>query len=262
MFTDIQLREAFHLYFLERLLKLADPDLYVLKGGVNLRFFFNSPRYSEDMDLDVLGGSVATLKKNGYKILEDAAFQRSLKFVDIDGIEVNDPARAKHTQTTQRFRCTLVRSSRQRLPTKVEFSRRAEAFEENEAGDESILETLDPRVAQPYRKLAYACRHYTGTAAVAQKIEALNGRAATQARDVFDLDVLIRGGHLVSTAQSNALAGAPLAGAMDALMSLDWQDYDGQVVAFLDDDSRESSGTRGAWEAMQLRVLEALQAHA
>lgn len=38
--------------------------------------FFQSPRYSEDMDLDVLSGSVATLKKNGYKILESDAFKR------------------------------------------------------------------------------------------------------------------------------------------------------------------------------------------
>ena len=46
--------EAFHLLFLERLLKLADPKLFVLKGGVNLRFFYGDPRYSEDMDLHVL----------------------------------------------------------------------------------------------------------------------------------------------------------------------------------------------------------------
>ncbi len=262
MFSDTQLREAFHLYFLDRLLKLSGPDLYVLKGGVNLRFFFNSPRYSEDMDLDVLAGSVETLKKNGYKILEDAAFQRSLRFVGIDAIHLNDPAKAKHTQTTQRFRCTLLRSSGQRLPTKVEFSRRAGGSEEEAPGEESVHETLNPLVTQPYRKLAYACRHYTGRAAVVQKVGALDGRAATQARDVFDLNVLIQGGHFAAAAQANALAGAPLAGAMDALMSLDWQDYEGQVVAFLDDDSRKSLGNRAAWEAMQLRVLEALQTHA
>lgn len=62
-YTPRQQREIFHLLFLERLLKIADPGLFVLKGGANLRYFFNSPRYSEDMDLDVLGGSVATLKK-------------------------------------------------------------------------------------------------------------------------------------------------------------------------------------------------------
>ena len=72
MLSDTQIREVFHFCFLERLLKLSDPSIYILKGGVNLRFFFNSPRYSEDMDIDVLAGSVATLKKNGYKILQDA----------------------------------------------------------------------------------------------------------------------------------------------------------------------------------------------
>ena len=64
-YSHWQQREIFHLLFLEQLLKLSDPNLFVLKGGLNLRFFFNSPRYSEDMDLDVLGGSVATLRKNG-----------------------------------------------------------------------------------------------------------------------------------------------------------------------------------------------------
>ncbi|MEX0902291.1 MAG: nucleotidyl transferase AbiEii/AbiGii toxin family protein [Pseudohongiellaceae bacterium] len=60
MFTDTQRREIFHFCFLDRLLRQSDSDLYVLKGGVNLRFFFNSPRYSEDMDLDATGGSIDT----------------------------------------------------------------------------------------------------------------------------------------------------------------------------------------------------------
>ncbi len=77
MYTHRELREAFHFCFLERLLKVADASLFVLKGGVNLRFFFRSPRYSEDMDIDVVAGSVSTLKKNGYKVLEDAALRRT-----------------------------------------------------------------------------------------------------------------------------------------------------------------------------------------
>jgi len=108
MKADIQLREIFHFCFLERLLKISDPKLYVLKGGVNLRFFFHSPRYSEDMDLDVLAGNVSTLKKNGYKILENLAFKRNLRTYGIDDIKVNDPAKAKQTETTQRFRVRLV----------------------------------------------------------------------------------------------------------------------------------------------------------
>ena len=58
MYSDRQKQEIFHFLFLERLLKISDPKLYVIKGGVNLRFFFHSPRYSEDLDIDVLGGAV------------------------------------------------------------------------------------------------------------------------------------------------------------------------------------------------------------
>lgn len=74
MFSDTQIREVFHFYFLDRLLKLTDPGLYILKGGVNLRFFFKSPRYSEDMDIDVLSGSVQTLKKTATRFLTMARF--------------------------------------------------------------------------------------------------------------------------------------------------------------------------------------------
>ena len=60
------------------------------------------------MDLDVVAGSVATLKKNGYKVLEDAALRRILRTYGIADVEVNDPDKAKHTETTQRFRVQLV----------------------------------------------------------------------------------------------------------------------------------------------------------
>lgn len=257
MLSDTQIREVFHFCFLQRLLRVSDPGLYVLKGGVNLRFFFLSPRYSEDMDLDVLAGSVATLRKNGYKILEDAAFRRSLRIFGIDGIEVNDPSKAKHTETTQRFRCSLITEAGQRLPTKVECSRRAE--DPNAAAP---LETIDTEIARQYRKLAYRCRHYSGSAAVVQKIGALAGRALTQARDVFDLSILLKGGHLDVALREGALAGAPVKEAIESLMSLRWEDYEGQVVEFLDPGSREEYGTQAAWNDLQTGVLEALEDHA
>jgi predicted nucleotidyltransferase component of viral defense system len=257
MFTDTQLREAFHFCFLHRLLQVSDIDLYVLKGGINLRFFFGSPRFSEDMDLDVVAGSVATLKKNGYKILEDASFLRSLRVFDIDAIDVNDPAKAKHTETTQRFGCSLVRRSGVRLPTRVEFSRRSD-----DPGDNAISELLDAAIARPYRKLAYRCRHYKGGAALVQKIRALAGRAVTQARDVFDLGILIRGGHFDAAVKEGALKGAPVQRAIDCLLALHWPDYDGQVVEYLDADSRKEFANRKAWVALQNGVFEALQAHA
>ena len=88
-FSETAVREAFHLLFLERLFASSDPSLYVLKGGANLRFFFGSPRYSEDVDLDVVAGSVETLKKNGFKILEDKAFARTMQAFGVTRVELN-----------------------------------------------------------------------------------------------------------------------------------------------------------------------------
>jgi len=257
MLSDTQIREAFHFHFLDRLLKLSDPGLYILKGGVNLRFFFSSPRYSEDMDIDVLAGSVATLKKNGYKILNDRAFRRNLCSFDIADIEINDPAKAKQTDTTQRFRFGLVTSAGNRLPTKVEFSRR------NDSQDgESEVAQIDAEIARRYRKLAYRCPHYTGAAAVVQKLRALAGRPVTQARDVFDLAILIQGGHCPSQPKSKLLSNKEYAEALDCLMSLGWEDYEGHVVEFLDEGSREEFGDKSAWERLQNQVLNELEANA
>lgn len=257
MFTDTQLREVFHFCFLDRLLKLSDPGLYILKGGVNLRFFFKSPRYSEDMDIDVLAGSVQTLKKNGYKILNDGAFKRSLRSFDIADVEVNDPAKAKQTETTQRFRVGLITSAGHRLPTQVEFSRR------NQSSDgESEAALVDAEIARTYRKLGYRCPHYTGGAAVIQKLRALAARPVTQARDVFDLAILFRGGHSPPAPWSKLLADGVYAKAIDCLTALTWEDYEGQVVEFLDKESRADYGDKQAWEILQDQVFNQVEANA
>lgn len=257
MFSDTQIREVFHFSFLDRLLKLSDPGLYILKGGVNLRFFFNSPRYSEDMDIDVLAGNVETLKKNGYKILQDGAFRRNLRSFDIADIEINDPIKAKQTDTTQRFRFALITPAGNRLPTKIEFSRR------NEGGDGDFeSELIDAEIARTYRKLAYRCPHYTGDSAVVQKIRALAGRAVTQARDVFDLAILFRGGYGAPAQWSRLLSKDEVTQATECLMALTWQNYDGQVVEFLHTGSRDEYGNRSAWDTLQNLVLSQLTADA
>ena len=257
MLTDTQIREVFHFHFLERLLRLSDPSIYILKGGVNLRFFFNSPRYSEDMDIDVLAGSVATLKKNGYKILQDAAFKRSLRLFDIEDIEINDPNKAKQTTTTQRFRFALITPAGHRLPTKVEFSRRKQ-----DMVDDAPMELIDPEIARQYLKLSYRCRHYPGEVAVVQKIKALAGRTVTQTRDVFDLAILFTGGYALPKMKAPLIPKQQLTQAIDCLMGLTWEDYQGQVVEFLNTESRAEYGSESAWETLQALVLDTLGAHA
>ncbi|HJR71358.1 MAG TPA: nucleotidyl transferase AbiEii/AbiGii toxin family protein [Gammaproteobacteria bacterium] len=255
MYTSRELREVFHFCFLERLLKVADANLFVLKGGVNLRFYFRSPRYSEDMDVDVVAGSVATIKKNGYKVLEDAALRRTLRTYGIADVQVNDPDKAKHTDTTQRFRVQLVTVSGERLPSKVEFSRRVSAV----AGGREVA-LVDTEIARRYQRLAFRCQHYDGATAAAQKVLALAGRPVTQARDVFDLDLLQRGGHTRNLTLRTLVSAEKCAAAAANLRALTYDDFAGQVLEFVDDEERREFGGTAAWRAMVEHVEELVRA--
>jgi len=252
MYNETQLREVFHFCFLERLLKLTEPGLYALKGGVNLRFYFNSPRYSEDMDLDVFAGRVDTLKKNGYKLLNDAGFKRSLRIYGIEDLELNDPAKAKHTDVTQRFRLGLVTSAGQHLPTKVEFSRR------QKSKPALVTDLIDPELARLYRKLSFRAQHYPGDVAAIQKFKALYGRKVTQARDVFDIGILYAGGHVNADLIMTSLTKAQKVKATDCVMSLSYAEFEGQVVEFLLPEIQQDYRSLLSWKRVQDTVLSLL----
>ena len=67
--NPVQLREIFHLVFLRALVRSVPLSTFALKGGVNLRFFFGSIRYSEDMNIDVSGLVVNALSEKVIKYL-------------------------------------------------------------------------------------------------------------------------------------------------------------------------------------------------
>ncbi|MBI4028057.1 MAG: nucleotidyl transferase AbiEii/AbiGii toxin family protein [Verrucomicrobia bacterium] len=61
--------ERFHLLFLRLLAQQLPGNLWALKGGCNLRFFYPSLRYSEDLDFDVQTIARETLQSKIQKIL-------------------------------------------------------------------------------------------------------------------------------------------------------------------------------------------------
>jgi len=246
-------REVFHFLFLEKLLKISEPKFYILKGGVNFRFFFQSPRYSEDMDLDVLGGSVETIKKNGYKILEDAAFVRSLKAYGISNLILSDPSKAKQTSTTQRFRLRLVNEAGEEFPTKVEFSRR-----DSTSSDDMLLGNINPQIAAKFGRLTFSCFHYTAESAVLQKVRALAGRTETQARDVFDLYLLYLGGSVHSEKIIQKISSEERQQAVSALDNLSYEHYRGQVVEYLETEVRLQYDSQETWNLMCTMIRECL----
>ena len=249
MKENIFLREVFHFCFLEHLLLISDPKIYILKGGVNLRFFFNSPRYSEDMDIDVIAGSVSTLKKNGYKILNDNGFKRKLQTFGIENLIINDPVKAKHTETTQRFKLTIITSSGESLPTKIEFSRRKRTYNSYT----SKLDRINIEIAHKYKRLSFLCQHYTGESAIIQKIEALSGRSETQSRDVFDIFILMLGGYTQELDLSK-LDPRLITKSKEAILSLSYKDFKGQVLEFLDETEYKNYSHHEGWIEMQKKV--------
>src|SRR5260370_32602256 len=125
MLDDVAVREAVHVHLLHELVRRVDPTLVRLKGGVNLRLFFGSARYSEDLDLDSDSRARPALRREVGRVLHDAAFLRRLAVLGIRGIEAR-PGPNKDTETTLRYKARVVSQGGVPLPTKVEVSYRNE----------------------------------------------------------------------------------------------------------------------------------------
>lgn len=242
--------EAFHLVFLRALAaKGEDKSLFVLKGGCNLRFFFHSVRYSEDMDIDVAVVARDTLKNKVDRLLRSPAVVGPLKTLGIEIVETSAP---KETDTTQRWKAGLrARGLSVPLRTKIEFSRRA-----SPAG--TAFEVVDRQVVEPYAITPFLATHYSTTAAIQQKIHALSERALPQARDLFDLNLLFSR----PDAAAAKLSGKEkrwLPAAIEHAMSISFDEYAAQVVDFLDPGQKELFDQRSSFHAMQSGVVERLE---
>ena len=184
IYTPLQVREVFHLEFLRWFGRKMEADRYCLKGGVNLRLFFHSIRYSEDMDIDIQGVRVDRIKKTVMDILETPrGFASSLKSFGIEKIVAPDLTKAKQTETTQRFKIHLLTAAGEDLFTKIEFSRRG-------LKGSQVVEPVASEILRAYKMAPLLVSHYDVASAVQQKIHALAQRTVLQARDIFDLFLL------------------------------------------------------------------------
>lgn len=220
-------------------------NLCVLKGGCNLRFFLRSLRYSEDMDFDVQTVSRETLEKNVETIIESPAFTRILQ---VHSIAIREWSAPKQTNTVQRWKLRLDVAGAGETPTKIEFSRRG-------IDEGAIFEPVDGQLLQQYRLAPILASHYPRDVALAQKVEALALRTETQARDVFDLKLLIDAG---ATLLRKKEAKETRAVAADRALSITFDEFQAQVVAYLPPEWQEYYGTRDAWNGLQEQVVDVL----
>ena len=244
---DRQAIELFHLLFLHAFGARVDRALYVLKGGCNLRFYCKSIRYSEDMDFDIRTMSVATLRNNVERVLAGPALSQALQ---THGLALEKVTAPKQTETTQRWKLSVRRTDGGHvLPTKVEFSRR-----KLDAG--AALEPVDPEILRRYRLYPVLSQHYGLAAAFGQKVAALAGRTETQARDVFDLQLLLdQGAEPDPTAALRKLAPV----AVERAMSVGYSQFVGQVLAYLEPEHQDRYRARKVWEALQDEVVRRLE---
>jgi predicted nucleotidyltransferase component of viral defense system len=136
------------------------------------------------------------------------------------------------------------------IPTKIEFSRRGLRGKINFA-------TVNKIILQKYQLPPIMVNHYAADEALQQKIVALATRNHTQARDVFDLYILLTS--YVKTIFFNPKTKSILDKAKENLLTITFQDYKSQVVAFLPIEYQNQYDSITLWDDIALTVLNALE---
>jgi len=246
IYNQLQLREIFHLEFLRWFGRKVKAEFYAVKGGVNLRFSFNSIRYSEDMDIDLKGVRVNIIKDTVMNMLENINFRNNLKPYGIETITPPDMSKAKQTETTQRFKVHLITFSGEDLFTKVEFSRRG-------FNGDIVVEEVADNVLRAYKMAPLVMPHYDIRSAIAQKIGALAARSVVQARDIFDLHIMIS---QYQPAEDGRLTvnRSKITGARENLFEVNFEQFRDTVVSYLAFEEQALYASAARWDEIKLKV--------
>jgi len=241
--------ELFHLLFLNQLSRKLDQRCYALKNGANMRFFFMSPRYSEAIDIDVQAIRVDILRKRVNGILNSAPFNDILQ---TRGLRIEHITEHKRTETTQRWKMGLTAPRIQgALPTKIEFSRRgraAIAFD---------FELVSAEITRFYDLPPILISHYSAESAFQQKINAVLSRSETQARDIFDLYILLTSRlEKIPALQSHGISHLK---AKENILSTTFAIFKSQVLSYLEPEVQRQYDSEDVWDSMRLKVVEALE---
>ncbi len=252
LYEPTQLIELFHLEFLRWFGQKAPLSKFAVKGGVNLRLFFNSIRYSEDMDIDIRGIEVFRLKEWVFHIIKNPSFKNNLKTFGVQNVIPPNSEAAKLTETTQRFKIHLFSTAGEDVFTKIEFSKRGFT------GIPMIAHVPD-KTLRAYQLAPLITAHYDIGGAIVQKIQALCLRKITQARDVFDLYWLspqisaenLAAIHLSSSVKSKAT---------ENIFAVTYPNFKDTVLPYLISPEKKFYNSEKIWDQIILKVSALLEA--
>src|SRR4030042_2103485 len=148
MLNDLEAREALHVLVRRLLADAVPPGTAVVRGGVNLRLFFGSRRYSEDLDLDLEPGAHAAYVAAVHGVLTSAWLRDRLRALGIERLDYAGRP-AKNTATTVRFKLGVLRQGGIRLPTRIAAS--LGGVRQDEV---PVREVPQPEVVARYRNTA------------------------------------------------------------------------------------------------------------
>jgi predicted nucleotidyltransferase component of viral defense system len=206
-----------------------------------------SIRYSEDIDFDVQTVGRETLRKNVNAILESKSFHTILRS---QRLAIADWSAPKQTDTVQRWKVRIqLVGSEQAAPTKIEFSRRR-------IDPGVLLEPVNGQLVAAYGLSPILANHYGKETAFLQKVSALAHRSETQARDVFDLKLLVDAAAKLPAADEKLAMEFSLA--IERALSISFDEFKAQVVAYLPPEWQEYYGRPEAWDKLQEQVVQAL----
>ena len=245
----MHLREVFHLSLLRFLVRALPVEGFVLKGGSNLRFFFRSDRYSEDMDLDVQGVEVHVLRDKVMDALDSDALRDAMSTYGVMEIVPPDLHHAKQTEPVQRFKIHLITDAGVDLFTKVEFSRRG-------ISGKITTEGVSTERLRQYRMPPLVVPHYTAGAALLQKLVALRDRQVPEARDVFDANLLRTQTEADVEGVEDEFTPEDRERVRDRILAISFEEYRDKVLAFLHPDDRAGYDARPVWDEMRLNVID------
>jgi len=240
--------ELFHLVLIDLLGRKLDKKLYALKGGCNLRFFFKSFRYSEDIDLDVS----TMLSKDKLQVIMSRIIKSKTftQILDVRGIKILESSSPKQTETTQRWKFVLsIPLSSVPLRTKIEFSRQG-----MKTG--LAFDSVDANLIRVYELAPILTSHYQQEEACVQKVIALAKRRQIQARDVFDLHLLLTSGVNPTAVIEKANKYVDIA--KDNVWAVSYEMFKSQVVSYLHPEYQVQYASSELWDSMILTVVNAL----
>jgi hypothetical protein len=247
--SPFELREFFHLVFLQHLAGRLSNYPWAVNGGICLRFFHRSQRLSQDMDLDVAPQMQGHLLQTSVdKILTGNALQSALAS---QGIVRLQPTKPKQTETVQRWKVALLLADGSTLPTKIEFSRRQEEI--------TWTSGIPDRALLAHYALApFAARFYGAAAMASQKIRALASSSRFATRDLFDLHHLVLAVAVKPEEVAGQTATADVAAALAKIDRFTHRDFQEQVLPYLSGTLIDALGSAEAFARIKSEVALAL----